>query len=67
MVVALGAAGGFCVVVVVLDCVVLCASTGRDRASTMSDARTTTNSFWDFIRFSFFRLVRYHDRAAAIT
>lgn len=67
MVVVLCAAGGFCVVVVVLDCVVLCASTGRDRASTMSDARTTTNSFLDFIRFSFVRLVRHYGRAAATT
>jgi hypothetical protein len=45
-------AGGFWVVVVVLDCVVLCAITGRDRASTTSEPRTKANSFLDIIEFS---------------
>ena len=40
-------AAGSCEVVVV-DCVVLCAITGRDRAITMSDPRTTANSVLDF-------------------
>jgi hypothetical protein len=35
--------------VVVVDCVVLCASTGSDRAIKMSDPRTTANSVLDFI------------------
>jgi hypothetical protein len=43
------AAGGFCVVVVVLDCDVLWAITGKDRANTASDPRTKANSFLDVI------------------
>src|ERR1039458_1264376 len=43
---------GVCVVVVVVDCVVSCAITGSDSASTTSDPKTTANSFLDFIRFS---------------
>ena len=37
---------------VVVDCVVSCAITGSDSASTTSDPKTTANSFLDFIRFS---------------
>ena len=37
---------------VVVDCVVSCAITGSDSASTTSDPKTTANSFLDFIQFS---------------
>jgi hypothetical protein len=69
VVVVLGAwaAGGFCVVVEELDCVVLWAITGRDSASTMSEPRTTANSFLDVIRSSCITLVRHYGRAAATT
>jgi hypothetical protein len=52
VVVVLWVAGGAWVVVEVLDCVVLCAITGNDRANTISDPRTTASRFLDFIRFS---------------
>jgi hypothetical protein len=60
------AEGEFCVVVLVLDCVLLCAITGRDSAITISDPRTRTHSFLDFIRISFITLVRSY-RTASIT
>src|SRR5271165_5688869 len=51
VVVVLWVAGGAWVVVEVVDCVVLCAITGSDRANTISDPRTTANRFLDFISF----------------
>jgi hypothetical protein len=52
------------VVVVVVDCVVLCAITGRDRANTMSKPRTTANNFLDFIQFSFITFIRQYGMAS---
>src|ERR1035441_2273799 len=46
---------------------VLWAITGRDRASTMSEPRTTANSFLDVIRSSCITLVRPYGMAAATT
>jgi hypothetical protein len=43
------AADGFCEVVEVLDCVVLCAMTGRDKANTTSDPRMTASNVLSFI------------------
>jgi hypothetical protein len=61
-------------VVVVVDCVVLCAITGSDRANTMSKLRTaaskprtTANGFVDFIRFSFVTLARRYGMASITT
>ena len=54
LVVVLCVCGGPCVVVVVSDCDAVCAMTGRDRAITTIDPRTTTSNFFDFIRYSFF-------------
>jgi hypothetical protein len=58
VVVVLWVAGGAWVVVEVLDCVVLCAITGSDRANTISVPRTTASRFFDFIGFSFISLAR---------
>ena len=44
-------------VVVLVDCVALCAITGKDKTSTTSAPRTTISSFFDFIRFSSISLV----------
>ncbi len=46
---------GVCVVVVV-DCVVSCAHTGNDNASTVSDPQATADIFLSFIRISLFCL-----------
>jgi hypothetical protein len=54
VVVVLWVAGGAWVVVEVLDCVVLCAITGSDRANTIRAPRTTASRFLDFIRFSLY-------------
>ena len=40
---------GVCVVVVALDCEVVWAITGRDRARTTSDPRTKANSFFNIM------------------
>jgi hypothetical protein len=53
--------------VVVVDCVVLCAITDRDRARRVTEVRTAANNFWDFIRFSFVTFDRYHRMIPMIT
>src|ERR1019366_643199 len=59
---------GCCVVVVeVVDCVLLCAITGRDSANTISAPRTTASRFLDFIRFSFASLATLNRMAPPAT